>query len=193
MVDCYIKHSQVNGGLAGALDRLRGLQKRQILVGIPAEKSSRPKEPINNAELLYIHTHGIRKKEMRDEMNPKIQAGMRYSKAYELYIMEHGSPLWHAPPRPVLEPAIQYNKDKIMFQFKTVIRAASRGDIEAEERAIHRTGMQAQNACRKWFKNPANNWPPNSPLTIKLKKSDRPLVDTGTLRKSIIYVVRNKP
>ena len=87
MVDCYIKHSQVNGGLAGALDRLRGLQKRQILVGVPAEKSSRPKEPINNAELLYIHTHGIRKKEMRDEMNPKIQAGMRYSKAYELYIM----------------------------------------------------------------------------------------------------------
>lgn len=193
MVDCYVKHSQVNGGLQGVIDRLRHLQKRQILVGIPSQKSSRPKEPINNAELLYIHTHGIRKKSMIDEMQPNIDAGMKYSKAFQLYIMAHGSPLWHAPPRPVLEPAIQYNKGEIMAQFKKIMVAASRGDIEAEEQAIHRTGMKSQNACRKWFENPANNWPPNSPLTIQMKGSDRPLVDTGTLRKSIIYVVRNKP
>lgn len=193
MVTVNVGHTAVNGGLAGAFKRLQDLRKKQILVGIPAEKSSRPKEAINNAELLYIHTHGIRKKEMRDEMQPNIDAGMRYSKAYELYIMTHGSPLWHAPPRPVLEPAIQYNKNAIMLQFKKVLVATSKADFVAADQAIQRTGMAAQNACRKWFENPANNWPPNSPLTIKLKGSERPLVDTGTLRKSIIYVVRNKP
>ena len=65
MVTANIQHRQVNGGLQGAFDRLRGLQKRRIMVGIPAQKSSRPKEPINNAELLYIHTHGIRKPHSR--------------------------------------------------------------------------------------------------------------------------------
>ena len=192
MVTANIQHRQVNGGLQGAFDRLRGLQKRRITVGIPAQKSSRPKEPINNAELLYIHTHGIRKKAMRAEMDPMIQSGMKYSKAYELWIMAHGSPLWHAPPRPVLEPALEHNKDAIMVLFQQVLRAACKGDAEAEERAIHRCGLKAQNVCRGWFDNPANGWPPNSPLTIKLKKSERPLVDTGTLRKSIIYVLRDK-
>jgi hypothetical protein len=68
----------------------------------------------------------------------------------------------------------------------------------------HHVEVQGQNIARAWFTNPANNWAPNSDITIngskpdkngkqfiKGKGSDQPLIDTGELRKSIIYVVKD--
>ncbi|MBY6921870.1 hypothetical protein HYH30_19035, partial [Clostridium botulinum] len=43
---------------------------------------------------------------------------------------------------------------------------------------------------RAWFTNPSNNWAENSAETIKRKDSDKPLIDTGELRKSITYVIK---
>ena len=174
------------------LNRLRNLKSRRILVGIPEENGSRDDEGINNAQLLYILSHGVRRKSMRAEMQPKLDAGMKYSAAYQLYIMSHGSPLWQIPPRPVLEPALEAHADAIGKLFAAVIRAACKGDEEATQRAIHRCGMAAQNYCRDWFTDPRNGWPPNSPVTIMLKKSARPMIDTGTMRKAITYVVREE-
>lgn len=180
------------GGLQGLIRRLNDMKGRTIYVGIPQERSSREggAEGINNAELLYIHTNGIRRQSMRREMDANMAGGMKYSAAYSLYIQSHGSPLWQSPPRPVLEPAIKANKNGIMREFRGIGKAASRGDEDAMERAIIRTGLAAQNACRSWFTDPRNGWPPNAPETIQRKGSDNPLIDTGTLRKSIIYVVR---
>ena len=167
------------------------LAKKQVLVGIP-EGSERPEEPgheIDNAQLLYIHSHGIRQKAMRDEMNPKVESGeMSYSKAYQMWLQTHGSPLWHAPPRPVLEPAIEHNKEAIAKQLQKASRVALDGDNPEVE--LHRVGMLGQNFARDWFTNPANDWPPNSPITEERKGSDKPLIDTGELRKAITYVIR---
>lgn len=187
-----VEHNEYNGGFAGLVKRLQGLQKRQIQVGIPQQTSSRKSEGINNAELLYIHTHGIRRKAMRKEMQEGMDRGLKYSEAFSLYIQSHGSPLWHSPPRPVLEPAIKANKEKIALQFSKIVKAAADGNADAMERAITSTGMTAQNACRAWFKDPRNGWPRNDPQTVKLKGSDKPLVDSGELRDSIVYVVREE-
>lgn len=185
-----VEHNEYNGGFVGLVKRLQGLQKRQIQVGIPQQTSSRKGEGINNAELLYIHTHGIRRKAMREEMQEGMDRGLKYSEAFSLYIQSHGSPLWHSPPRPVLEPAIKANKEKIALQFSKIVKATADGNADAMERAITSTGMTAQNACRSWFKDPRNGWPRNDPKTVKLKGSDKPLVDSGELRDSIVYVVR---
>lgn len=190
MVTVNIQHNETQGGILGVLDRLRRLKSRQIYVGIPEKKAARQDESINNAQLLYILSHGVRKKSMREEMQPKIDAGMKYSAAYQLYIMSHGSPLWHIPPRPVLEPALEAHADAIGKLFQAVIKAACKGDEAAMQKAMKICGMAAQDYCRDWFSDPRNGWPPNSPLTIKLKKSERPLVDTGTMRKAITYVIR---
>lgn len=190
MVTVNIQHTQNNGGFNGLMERMRKLKKRRIMVGIPEKKAAREGEPINNAQLLYILSHGVRKKSMREEMQPKIDAGMKYSAAYQLYIMSHGSPLWHIPPRPVLEPALEAHADAIGKLFQAVIKAAARGNPTEADRAIHRCGLAAQNYCRSWFTDPRNGWPPNSPRTIRMKKSARPLIDTGTMRKAITYVVR---
>jgi hypothetical protein len=190
MVNAQVSAKQYEGGIEGLLKRLAGLQKRHIYVGIPQAENSRKSGGIGNAELLYIHTHGIRRKSMIAEMDRSMAAGMKYSAAFSLYIQSHGSPLWHSPPRPVLEPAIEANKEKIAREFKKIYTACSNGDAEGMERAIVRTGLAAQNICRGWFTDPRNNWPPNSPVTIARKGSERPLIDTGSMRKAITYVVR---
>lgn len=192
MVKVTVKISEHHGGLKGLIERIASLGQEHIYVGVPQEKSSRQGEEINNAELVYIHTHGIRKKSMIEEMNANMERGMKYSKAYELYIHSHGSPLWHSPPRPIIEPAIEANKDKIARAFAKVYKAKADGDNEEAKQAMIRTGLTAQNVARGWFTDPRNNWAPNSPRTIAMKGSERPLIDTGELRKSIVYVIRRR-
>lgn len=194
MFQAFAKVTSVDktGDLKKILDELA---KKQVYVGIPEGSdndrtagNTESASDISNAELLYIHTHGIRKKEMRDEMNPKVESGeMPYSKAYEMYIHSHGSPLWQSPPRPVIEPAIEHSKDAIAKQLQKVATTALDGQNPDAE--LQKAGMLGQNIARDWFTNSANNWAPNSPITIKRKGSDKPLINTGELRKSITYVV----
>lgn len=174
--------------------KLSELTRKRVLVGVPAERSARPEvgEKINNAELLYIQSHGVRKKSMRDEMQQHIDAGMKYSAAHSLYIQSHGSPLWQIPPRPVLEPAIEDSKGPIAKQLKQSYKAALDGNKQEVENSLHKAGMVAENAAKAWFENPANKWPPNSPKTIKKKGSDSPLIDTGEMRKAITHVIREE-
>ncbi|MCR8981642.1 hypothetical protein [Brevibacillus laterosporus] len=167
------------------------LAQKQVYVGIP-EGGERPEEqgqPITNAQLLYAHTHGIRQKVMRDEMNPKVESGeMTYNKAYQMWIQTYGSPLWSSPPRPVIEPAIEHNKEALANQLRKVSEIAlDGGDTEPE---LHKVGLMGQNFVRGWFTNPENGWAPNSPITEERKGSDKPLINTGELRKAITYVVK---
>lgn len=191
MVNAKVEHKEYNGGIAGLFARLRGLQKRHIYVGIPQATNSRKGGGIGNADLLYIHTHGIRRRPMIEEMDQNMARGLKYSAAFSLYIQSHGSPLWHSPPRPVIEPALAANKVRIAAKFKKIYQATASADGDGVERAITRTGLLAQDVCRKWFDDPRNNWPANSPVTIAKKKSDKPLIDTDAMRKAITYVVRS--
>lgn len=196
MVTANVTRKTTNGGLQGLLDRIKNLTaSNNIYVGIPQEKTSRNGEEINNASLLYIHTHGIRRKSMREEMQKDIDQGEKYSKAMQMYIQAHGSPLWHSPPRPVIEPAIKVYSKEIAEEYQKAVSAAADGDSAKAERFAKRTGMLAQNYCRGWFVDKRNGWPPNSPVTIDQKTKGKggttnPLIDTGALRKAIIYVVR---
>jgi hypothetical protein len=143
-------------------EAIEKLSKSDVLVGIPQKESSRQGEKINNAELLFIHTNG--------------------------------SPLRGIPARPVLQPAIEQKTTKLfIIQYLNEAAKSMLNGNEAQfMSSLNAAGMIAQNAAREWFVNPNNNWPPNKPATIKAKKSDRPLIDTGEMRKSIVYVVRGE-
>ena len=190
MVNCTV--DTIFDGVPELLEALRELQSNEVMVGIPEAKSSRKKEIIRNSELLYIHTHGIRKKAMREEMQLEMDGGKQYSEVYQMYIQEHGSPLWASPPRPVLEPAIEHRKDWIAEQLGKAAQSALDGDVQGVRDGLHKAGQVAENAAKDWFTNPANGWAPNSPETIKLKGSNKPLIDTDQLRKAITHVVRRK-
>ena len=148
------------------VERMKRLVKKlsnlDVLVGVPQNKSSRPKGEITNAELVYIHTHG--------------------------------SPVNRIPARPIIEPAIEDNENKqiISESLKEAARAVLNGDEQKTTEMLNKAGLDAQNIVRDWFTNYKNNWAPNSPITIRLKGSSKPLIDTAELRKSIIYVIRRK-
>lgn len=133
-----------------------------LLIGIPQKKTTREDEAITNAELLFIHTNG--------------------------------SPINNVPARPVIEPALEDDMERLTSMLKDFANEAIEGNFEEAQKQLERTGMRAQNACRNWFTNADNNWPENAPSVRerKIKKGStepRPLIDTGELRKSIIYVV----
>lgn len=157
-----VKHKSNLNALKKSIELLG---KSRVYVGIPAENASRDNgNDINNAELLYIQTHG--------------------------------SPLWHVPPRPVIEPAINYNKKEIAKRLITAYGKAMEniyaGDsMQTAMQHLEVVGMYAQNIVRAWFTNPNNGWEPNSPLTVSKKGSSNPLIDTGEMRKSITYVVKS--
>ena len=133
-----------------------------LLIGIPQKKTTREDEAITNAELLFIHTNG--------------------------------SPINNVPARPVIEPALEDDMERLTSMLKDFANEAIEGNFEEAQKQLEKTGMRAQNVCRNWFTNADNNWPENAPSVRerKIKKGStepRPLIDTGELRKSIIYVV----
>lgn len=151
-------------------DALQFLKDTPVYVGVPENKTVRRKEDgekvaITNAELMFIHTNG--------------------------------SPRNNIPARPVIEPAIEDDKERISKMFKDAGQTMINQGKDAAMKKIKLIGMRAQNVCRAWFVNPKNNWPPNSPATIAAKRAKgatkpRPLIDTGQLRRSIIYFVETK-
>ncbi|MGD0039096.1 MAG: hypothetical protein ABSE84_01555 [Isosphaeraceae bacterium] len=152
-------------GLKNFQNTLMELRKVEVLVGIPQATADRrvvkgKRTKINNAELLYIHTHG--------------------------------SPIRHIPPRPVIEPAIQAsgNKQAIAKELKDAATAWMNRKPTEAKRFLQRAGTEATNRCKAWFTDPRNGWAPNAPSTIARKGSDRPLIDSGQLRRSIRWVLR---
>ena len=114
-----------------------------------------------------------------------------------LFIHTNGSPIRNIPPRPVIEPAIRNDKDRLSRMMKQAAQLFLKGDKQGAINQLRKVGMRGQNVSRAWFVNPENGWPPNSPAVqaAKMKKGaniPRPLIDTGEMRKSITYFVRTK-
>ena len=107
-----------------------------------------------------------------------------------LFIHTNGSPVRGIPPRPVLQPAIENDKERVGEMLGKAIDAATSGNKEQVVPALERAGMYGANICKAWFVNPSNSWKPNSPETEKRKGSKRPLIDTAEMRKSITYIVK---
>lgn len=114
-----------------------------------------------------------------------------------LFIHTKGSKIRNIPPRPVIEPAIENDRERLNQMLTKAIDLAFAGNFDDALQQLKLTGMRAQNVCRDWFYNPANKWPPNS-LATQLRKrkkgstDPRPLIDTNELNKSITYFVDYK-
>jgi hypothetical protein len=183
MPDLKVKTKDKSKDLIRLLDDIK---KLEVYVGIPENKSSRKGEEITNAELCYIHTNG--------------------------------SPINHIPARPIIEPAIEAedNKEAITEELKEAAKAVLEGKVDSAMSHLNLAGMLGQNAARGWFTDSRNNWAENSETTARNKLSklqgkelknlqklldagasitdksvSKPLIDTGELRKSIIYVVKD--
>jgi hypothetical protein len=55
--------------------------------------------------------------------------------------------------------------------------------------SLQRLGIEAQGDVQMSIV--SGGWAPNSPVTVKMKGSSRPLIDTGAMRQSVTYVVED--
>jgi hypothetical protein len=170
--DAFLKRALGLGKLAAYVGvPSQGTERKAQLLGM-AGKTKSPKkrarltkaatEDVTNAELLFIHTKG--------------------------------SPKMHIPARPVIEPAVaaEGNKQAIANELVQSARATIDGKHEQAVQRMKRAGLAGQNAARSWFTDSRNGWKPNAPSTIARKGSARPLIDTGALRASITYVIKEE-
>ncbi len=149
--------SKSGPGFAGLLLSLKELKKSEVYVGIPADKTLRKGDEMNNASILFI--------------------------------LSKGSELANIPPRPVLEPSVEANQKLITPHLAKAAQAVMEKDSEKASMELARAGTIAANGAKRWFTDPRNNWPPNAESTIAAKGSDRPMIDTGQMRRAITYVV----
>ena len=123
--------------------------------------------------------------------------GKEITNAELLFIHTNGSPVNHIPARPVIEPAIKKDRERLLSMMKKAASLAIDGNKSEALNQLRKVGMRGQNISRAWFVNPENGWPPNSPAVQAEKRrkgstDPKPLIDTGELRKSITYFVKTK-
>jgi hypothetical protein len=189
MVKPSITVRTVTDGSVKAAKNFKDLKTLAVYVGIPEASPSRRGEEISNAELTFILTHGARTVDARRIMGAMMNRGLDYGAAQALYVRSRGSMAFRIPPRPIIEPAIELDKDKIIPELKAAAAAQLDGNRTGAVTGMKRTGMTAQNIVRNFFTDPRNNWPPNAPSTIRRKGSSRPNISTGQLRAAMTYVL----
>lgn len=149
------------------LNGLSFLQTHQVLIGLPeggeeesAEESGDEKETISKVELAFI--------------------------------MTYGSPLKKIPPRPFIEPALASSNEqrKIVREMGNAAKQALEGNLGSARASLEKAGMVGQSAVQEHM---GGTPPPNSPSTAKRKEKKHgsavTLIDTGSLRQAITYVV----
>jgi hypothetical protein len=171
--------SSKGDGLAKLAADLQKISNMDVLVGITEDHAARKEPGINNAQLLALHTKG--------------------------------SPLQKIPARPVIEPAIEAsgNKEQIAEQLGIAAQLVLDQNVPGAHAQLQKTALLGQSVARGWFRDPRNNWPPNSPATVRAKMRKmttkqvfeavdegtpitRPMIDTGALIENIIGLVREK-
>lgn len=157
----------VQDNLAAVLAAIQDLVGREVLVGIPSSNATRsedePGAPINNAQLGYIH--------------------------------EHGAPASNIPARPFLVPGVQAVEERVGDCMQAAARAALRGNQEVVDGQLNRAGLIAQSAARYQLNSGQHEALAQATIVARRRKGrtgTQPLVDTGQLRNSITYVIREK-
>lgn len=173
-------------GATALAKRLVGLTKLAAYVGVPAAGRD-----ARSRQLLEIAGKTKNKKKLA---RLKKAATGDINNAELLFIQEHGSPVNNIPARRVLDPSIKAdgNHQAISNELNASIKASLAGDKEGAEAKMLRAALAGQNAARKWFTDSRNGWQKNADSTIARKGSDRPLIDTGAMRASIVGVVREE-
>ncbi len=141
------------------------LAKKDVLVGIPdsaPERDDAARSPLSNAVIGYIQENGS----------------------------VHG-----IPPRPFLIPGVRDAGDKIADTLGRGAIAALDGSAVNAEKALHAAGLIGQNGARAKINTGPFEALAESTLAARRgrgRKGTKPLIDTGQLRNSLTYVIRNK-
>ncbi|MET3654086.1 hypothetical protein [Dyella japonica] len=146
------------------LRSIQQLASNEVLIGIPASTTERQDgEPINNATIGYIQ--------------------------------ETGSPVNNLPARPFLVPGVESAQKAATDELKKGASDAMDGNAQAADKALHRAGIVASNAVKAKINSGIAPELAHSTLAARRRRGrtgTTPLIDTGSLRNAITYVLRKK-
>ena len=177
-------------------ERMATLTKSDVLVGIPAEKASRPGTPINNAALAYIHEFGSPAQNI--PARPFLFPGVRAIQPQAIALFKQGG-------RDVLQgatsPSVVLNKVGLLAR-NSVVNAITDPvpPFVPLKPATIRARLRKTAAGRRKLRGlkkikDAASWDQaqsNAALSMWAEAGNiHPLIDTGQLRAAISYVVRD--
>lgn len=102
-------------------------------------------------------------------------------------IQELGSITLKIPARSFIKEPLNDNLTKKIKELSNINNRLYKLLLNNPNKLLDILGLIGKNIIQDSFIH--NNWLPNSPLTIQKKKSSKPLIDTGLLRKSIKYEI----
>jgi hypothetical protein len=104
-------------------------------------------------------------------------------------VSQHGESKWFIPPRPFIRGFADGKRELTAKTMEKLGKLVTGGKLDADT-AIRRLGEYGQSGVKSYIQNGPHK--PNADSTIAKKRSNKPLIDTGTLRRSIRYQVIDK-
>lgn len=92
------------------------------------------------------------------------------------------------PSRPFLRDSVDKHEKDIRGFMEDQVALLERG-VSAEQ-VLKNIGLYQKEAVQKEITD--GDFEPNKPATVRRKKSDKPLIDTGRMRASVNYVICKK-
>lgn len=118
------------------------------------------------------------------------QEGQKYEDDTSLALIatynEFGSS--NTPARPFMKQSWERHSRQIQAFCSKEVKDISEG--KSAQKALAEIGAYGKATVQQEIVD--GEFAPNAPSTIKRKKSDRPLIDTGYMRQSVNFVVREK-
>ena len=90
------------------------------------------------------------------------------------------------PARPFMKQSFEKREHELQAACDRVNSALSKGDTA--EHVLNQLGVVVKGMVQEEIG--SGDFAPNAPSTVRQKGSDQPLIDTGTMRQSVNYVVR---
>lgn len=93
------------------------------------------------------------------------------------------------PERPFMRNAMRNNRNK----YRSVLRSSAAGILMGETKlpiVLSKLGALAQGDIQGEITSLSS--PPNSPVTVLLKGSSKPLIDTGAMRQAVTWIIEGK-
>lgn len=94
----------------------------------------------------------------------------------------------HIPSRPFLRDSVDSNEGQINAFLQAMGKALVRGG--SAEEVLKKIGVFQKGLVQEEIEK--GSFAPNAPVTVKRKGSDKPLIDTGLMRQSVDYVIKEK-
>lgn len=171
-------------GFAVLLARVAGAKSFSLTIGIHEAEGARAYEPpVREKVNEKAKSKGAKGKKTKAEEKPKKESDMTLAELGEIHEFGLG-----VPQRSFLGDWVDETEKEKNDQLRGVARALVAGEIESIEDGFEQLGNLYVAQVQKRIAD--NIPPPLSPLTIKMKGSSVPLIDTGQLRSAITYKVK---